>query len=172
MIHAARMLIVAGVVVSAAPGCGDQTLDGGKVEDYLRDHARVPQVIAEVDCPDGRDAREGDTFECTISLEGGGEETATLRQVDGDGGFRIVGYRQTKLPPDRAGLTIIPENVEAYIRGNADSPERILSVDCPASVPLAKGRSFECVVRYLDRTKALVEITQVDELGNVKIAGG
>src|SRR5688500_8461889 len=119
MVHAARMLIATGVVMSFGAGCGDEGIDPGKVEDYIREQARLPQVIEEVTCPDGLDAREGDTCDCAIVREGGGEEAATIRQLDADGSIQIVGHRQTKPPPDASNVRIIPENVEAYIRGNA-----------------------------------------------------
>ena len=166
------MLIVAGVVVSAAAGCGGETtLDDGKVEDYLLENARTPRAIETVDCPDGREAREGDTFECKVVLRNGAEEVARIRQEDDDGTFSVIGNRQTKLPADSSTLRIIPENVEDYIRANADEPDRILSVDCPPGVRLRKGATFECIVRYLGERSRLVEITQVDELGNIKITG-
>jgi Domain of unknown function (DUF4333) len=165
------MLIVAGVAMSAAAGCGDDTLDSGKVEDYLRDNARTPLAIDRIDCPDDVEATEGDTFECKVTLKTGAEEVTRIRQEDDDGTIRVVANQQTKLPPDTSAIRIIPENVEAYIRANARQPRRILSVDCPGGVKLREGATFECVVRYLDESVERVEITQVDELGNVKITG-
>jgi hypothetical protein len=164
------MLIATGVVVSLGAGCGDEQLDSGKAEDYVREQARIPDVIEDVTCPEDIDAQEGETFECRISLRDGAEEATRIRQLDDEGSIEIVGHRQTRLPRDTTNVKIIPENVEAYIRGNARDPERVLSVDCPADVPLQKGRTFSCVVRFLDRTTTRVKITQVDELGNVKLA--
>ena len=60
-------------------------------------------------------------------------------------------------------MQIIPENVEALIRGQAPQPERIVSVDCPAGVEIEKGATFKCVVRFDDGTQEKVTIVQLDD---------
>lgn len=165
------MLVACGALVLGLAGCGDKTIDGDEVEDFIREGARVPQVIESVECPDERDVEEGDTFECKIVAEDGSEEAVTVRQEDDDGTVAIVGNRQTRLPDDRKNLEILPENVESLIRGAAKDPEAILSVDCPSGVKVKENDRFRCVVRYRDRTEEVVEILQRDALGNVEIAG-
>jgi hypothetical protein len=147
------------------------TLDATRVEDYVREQSRVPQVIRDVICPEDRPFEKGDTFECRILIEDGSEEAIKIRQDDDDGTIVAAGNRQTRLPRDRSNLEILPENVEALIRGEAPQRRRIVSVDCPAGVELRKGATFECVVRFDDRSETIVEITQRDALGNVEITG-
>lgn len=172
MIHGARMLVATAVAVLLLAGCGESDkIDPDKVEDHIRDQSGTPQIIEDVVCPDDVKTKEGATFECTLVLTDGSEESVTIRQEDDEGTIVIAGNRQTKLPEDRTNLEILPENVEALIRGSAKAPERILSVDCPAGIRLELGRRFECVVRYTDKTEEIVEIVQRDKLGNVEIAG-
>lgn len=163
-----RMLIVAGVVVSAAAGCGDETIDEGKVEDFIRDHAPTPALIAAIECPDEEEVEEGARFECGVETARGGREVAAIRQT-GDGDFVWVGNRVERLP--RGQRYAVPENVEDYIRTQAEEPEKLVSVDCPPDVPLKKGTTFDCVARFVDGSATEVELEQVDRLGNVKLTG-
>lgn len=165
------MLVVSAVSVLALSGCGKEEIDDQKVEDFIRDEARVPAAIESVTCPEGRELEKGDTFDCKLVATDGSEEAVTIRQEDDDGNVTMVGNRQTKLPPDTENVEIVPENVEALIRGNAKDPDAVASVDCPAGIGLKKGRKFDCTVRYADKSEEIVEITQRDELGNVEISG-
>ena len=165
------MLVVSAVAALALGGCGENEIDAGKVEDFVRDNARVPQAIDSVTCPEGIEVEEGDTFDCKIVAKDGSEEAVSLLQEDDDGTVTITGNRQTKLPPQAEDVEIIPENVEALIRGAAEEPDKIVSVDCPSGIGLQEGRKFDCVVRYTTGSEEIVEIVQRDDLGNVEIAG-
>jgi hypothetical protein len=169
MIHGALMLIAAGVVVSALAGC-DDTVDDGRVEKFLLENAQAPALIESVDCPDDVEIDEGDTFVCEVHTKGGGLETVTLRQV-ADERVEPVAVKQVRLPRGRE-LRIIPENVESLIRGRAPQPERIVSIDCPPDVPIEKGATFKCTVRFVDDSEEKVTIVQRDDLGNIEIARG
>ena len=160
------MLIAAGVVVSALGGC-DETVDDGRLEEFLRENAQAPSLIESVECPDDGEVDEGDTFDCRVHTTGGGLETVTIRQI-GDERFERAATRQVRLPRGRP-LKIIPENAEAYIRAQAPEPERIVSIDCPPNVAIEKGRRFRCVVRFADGSKDRVTIVQRDALGNIAI---
>jgi hypothetical protein len=153
--------------VSALGGCSEK-VDNGEVEDFIRENAQAPALIESVDCPDDVEIDEGDTFECDVRTKGGGFEKVTMRQGE-DGDVELAGTRQVQLPDGR-DTEIIPENVEALIRGQAPEPERIVSVDCPAGIKLSAGARFDCVVRLDDGTKTKVPIFQRDALGNVQIS--
>lgn len=155
----------------ALGGCGQKEIDADKVERFILDETRVPDAVETVACPEGVEVEEGNTFDCKIVATNGSEEAVTIEQQDDEGTVAIVGNRQTKLPENTEDLTIIPENVEALIRGAAEDDVTIVSVDCPPDVPLEEGRSFECLVRFDDEREERVEITQRDELGNVEITG-
>ena len=163
------MLIATGVVVSLGAGCGDETLDEGKVEDFIRDHAPAPALIASVECPGDQEIEEGARFECGVETVRGGREVAAIRQI-GDGEFVWLGNRVERLP--RGQRHVVPENVEDYIRGQAEEPGEVVSVACPPDVRLRKGTRFECVARFLDGGREVVRLEQVDALGNVKLRRG
>ena len=161
------MLIGIGVVVSVLSGCAD-TVDDGRVEEFLRENAQAPALIESVDCPDDVEIDEGDTFECRVQTRNGGVEAVTLEQVEDDR-VQPVGFRQVRLPRGH-DLKIIPENVEALIRGQAPEPEEIVSIDCPPDVAIEEGLRFRCLVRFADGSEDRVTIVQRDDLGNVEIA--
>jgi len=152
--------------VSALAACGTETVDDEQVEDFLRENAQAPALIDSVDCPDDVEIDEGDTFDCEVNTKGGGLEVVTMRQVE-DEGVERESVRQVRLP--EGDVKIIPENVEALIRGQAADPERIVSVDCPAGIEIEKGRRFRCVVRFDDGSEQNVTIVQRDDVGNVEI---
>lgn len=153
--------------MSAVAACGTEKVDDAKVEDFLLENAQAPALIESIDCPDDVEIDEGATFECEVHTKGGGLEVVTMRQVEDE---RVVreSDRQVRLPEGQ-DLTIIPENVESLIRSQAQEPERIVSVDCPAGVELEKGATFRCTVRLDDGTQQKVTIVQRDDLGNVEI---
>ena len=162
------MLFVAGVVVLLGAGCGDETLDEGRVEDFIRDHAPAPALISAVECPEDQDVEDGARFECEVETSRGGREVAAVRQL-GDGDFVWLGNRVERLPSGQRH--VVPENVEDYIRGQANQPGELVSVDCPPDVRLKKGTTFECVARFLGGRATIVRVQQVDALGNVKLRG-
>ena len=159
------MLIAGGVVASALGGCSE-TLDDGKIEDFLLENAQAPALIESIECPSDVEVDEGETFECEVHTRGGGLEIVTLRQLD-DERVERVSDRQVRLP--EGDVEIIPENVESLIRSSASEPERIVSVDCPAGIDIEEGATFRCVVRYDDGSEQKVPIVQRDAVGNVEI---
>lgn len=160
------MLVVGGVVVSALAGCSEN-LDDEKVEDFLLENAQAPALIESIDCPSDIEVDEGSTFDCEVHTKGGGLEISTMRQVD-DERVELAGTKQVRLP-EGTDVKIIPENVEALIRGQAPEPEKVVSVDCPAGIDIEKGSTFRCLVRFADGTQTKVAIVQRDDLGNVQI---
>jgi hypothetical protein len=66
-------------------GACSKTLNMDEVESGIQDGLNEQlQVDAEVDCPDERDAEEGDTFECSANFDGE-DHTIRVEQQDGDG---------------------------------------------------------------------------------------
>lgn len=160
------MLIVAGVVVSLGAGCGDEQLDDARVEEFIRDHAPAPALISAIECPEDQDVEHGARFDCRVDTSRGGREVAAVRQL-GDGDFVWLGNRVERLP--RGQRHVVPENVEDYIRGQAEEPERLVSVACPPDVRLRKGTGFKCVARFVDGRREIVRVTQLDARGNVRL---
>ena len=66
-------------------GACSKVLDMDKVESSIKQGLNEQLgVDADVDCPDERDAKKGDTFQCSVSSDG---DTATVRveQKDDEG---------------------------------------------------------------------------------------
>ncbi len=68
----------------ALAGCGGTTIDGGELEDEIKeDTEREGLVIDGADCP-SPDAEAGDTFECTVTVKGE-DKQLEVRQENDDG---------------------------------------------------------------------------------------
>ena len=81
-----RLLAVAlaAVLSLVLAACGN-TLDLSDVEDTItKDAEAAGLTVEEVDCPDDIEAKEGDTFDCTVKADGE-ELPLTLTQKDDDG---------------------------------------------------------------------------------------
>ena len=75
-----RLALIAAVVVAA--GCGGTTIDGGELEDEIKDDAEAEGLIVDgVECP-SPDAEAGDTFECTVTVKGEDKPLEVTQQND------------------------------------------------------------------------------------------
>jgi hypothetical protein len=77
-----RLALIAAAVVAA--GCGGTTIDGGALEDEIKEDAASADealVIDDVDCP-SPDAETGDTFECTVTVKGEESQLEVVQQND------------------------------------------------------------------------------------------
>jgi Domain of unknown function (DUF4333) len=76
--------LVALVATLALAGCGGSTIDGGQLEDEIRDDAEAEGLIVDaVDCP-SPDVEAGNTFECTVTVKG--EDKALEVEQENDDG--------------------------------------------------------------------------------------
>lgn len=84
------IVLVALATVFAA-GCGGTVLDDVKTEETLEQSLRRTGLkVTAVDCPSGVEVEKGNTFECTLSLAGGEEQTTTLEIVNEDADVRRI----------------------------------------------------------------------------------
>jgi len=76
----------------AAAGCGGTVIDDGKTEGAIEDNLRksLGKNVKSVDCPSGVEVEPGTSFECTVHLAGGKEETATLKVRNEDADVELV----------------------------------------------------------------------------------
>lgn len=94
-----------GVLVLAASGCGDTTIDDVKTEETLKVSLErsLHEKIKGVDCPSGVKVEAGKSFTCTVDLPKGEEATATLKIRNSDADVDVVDLRANKAPaPDGA----------------------------------------------------------------------
>ena len=81
-----------------AAGCGEAVIDDAKTEAAIEENLRksVGQQVSSVECPSGVEVKAGKTFDCTVSLAGGKEETATLRIINSDADVEVTNLKSDK----------------------------------------------------------------------------
>lgn len=94
MSHSLRVaaLTVAIAIAALVAGCGGTVLDDEKTEDAIAASLESDQgmKVSSVDCPSGVDIDPGASFECTVSLRGGNEQTATLKIKNEDADVELI----------------------------------------------------------------------------------
>jgi hypothetical protein len=95
----AGVLGVAAVLALAAAGCGTKTIDQSSEVDLVNKQLASDKLKAEsVDCPDDVEAKEGETFQCDVTLTNGntGTYTITVEKVSGDNAsLRVTDAKNT-----------------------------------------------------------------------------
>jgi len=71
-------LLVAAVLVA---GCGETIIDSQKTEEQLEANLShsLNEKISSVDCPSNQKVEKGATFNCSVKLQKGQEQTVTLK---------------------------------------------------------------------------------------------
>jgi Domain of unknown function (DUF4333) len=74
-------------------GCGGKVIDTSKIEDTLQHNLETErkEKVSSVDCPSEQKVEPKATFDCTITLENGKTETATLEIRNEEADVSIVG---------------------------------------------------------------------------------
>jgi NAD(P)H-hydrate repair Nnr-like enzyme with NAD(P)H-hydrate epimerase domain len=86
------------IVVFVAVGCGETVIDSAKTEAAIEQNLEnsVGQKINSVDCPSGVEVKAGTTFDCTVSMAGGKQETATLKIINSDADVEVTDLKANK----------------------------------------------------------------------------
>lgn len=129
------------LLTACSSSSGIETLDDedleAKIKKILND-AEIP--VTTVECPAGREAQKGSTFECTAEDAGGRPVEVAVTQTDDDGNLLV----ETK--------TIYAPIVEREIDGGNAS-----EASCPDGVPLVDGSGeIECTATVGGRGVTLV----------------
>jgi Domain of unknown function (DUF4333) len=92
---ALAMLALAALLVV---GCGDTVIDDTKTEGALEQNleSSLNKKVSSVDCPSGVEVEAGASFDCTVTLTGGKEETASLKIVNEDADVEVTGLQPAK----------------------------------------------------------------------------
>lgn len=79
-------------------GCGETVIDSAKTEAAIEENLQksVGQKVSSVECPSDVEVKAGKTFDCSVSLAGGKQETATLKILNSDADVEV-----TDLKPDK-----------------------------------------------------------------------
>lgn len=85
-------------VAFLAQGCGETVIDDAKTEAAIEDNLQksVGQKVSSVDCPSGVEVEAGKSFDCSVELADGKQETATLKILNEDADVEV-----TDLQPDK-----------------------------------------------------------------------
>jgi NAD(P)H-hydrate repair Nnr-like enzyme with NAD(P)H-hydrate epimerase domain len=86
------------IAVFVAGGCGETVIDSAKTEAAIEQNLEnsVGQKINSVDCPSGVEVKAGTTFDCTVSVAGGKQETATLKIINSDADVEVTNLKANK----------------------------------------------------------------------------
>ena len=95
-----RRLIAVPFVIAAAfalTACGTKTIDAGSLEDdiqtQLADAAKVKPDTVKVSCPEDKEAKKGNTFDCTITTNDGSKGTMTVKLTNDEGGYTATAFK-------------------------------------------------------------------------------
>ncbi len=85
-------LIAAAVLVT---GCGDTVIDATKTEEALEANLSksLEEKVLAVDCPSDQKVEKGATFSCSVKLEKGEEQTATLKILNENADVSVINLR-------------------------------------------------------------------------------
>jgi hypothetical protein len=157
------LAVVFALASPALAGCKSQ-IDQDKVQALVKSVCEEKKVkVKSVTCPAGREAKEGDEFDCTGELEDGSKFSAKIKQTDAKGSVLA---------------TIVGRFVNLKELGDAMEKSAGPGADVKCSdktILLRKGDSFTCEIVVGD-TKGSVTFTAKDDEANVdkkiEVAGG
>ena len=149
-------------------GC-TRTINMGAVREAVKDGLakQLGVNVASVSCPDSREAKAGDVFECTATTGGGGKFTISVRQGDDKGN---VNWEVAK----SEGILDLRKLETAIQSGLKQQTGLDATVDCGGRYRDTEvGQSFDCKARAGNET-GTVAVTMTDREGNVnwKLAAG
>jgi NAD(P)H-hydrate repair Nnr-like enzyme with NAD(P)H-hydrate epimerase domain len=69
-----------------AVGCGGVNLDASKEQDQLQEYVENVKrtKVSSVDCPSGVEVKAGNTFKCSVALQGGEQGTVSVKITNSD----------------------------------------------------------------------------------------
>jgi hypothetical protein len=86
------------VAAFVAAGCGETVIDAAKTEAAIEQNLEdsVGKKVSSVDCPSDIEVEPDASFDCTVSLAGGKEETATLKIINEDADVEVTDLKPNK----------------------------------------------------------------------------
>jgi hypothetical protein len=78
-----------------AAGCGETVLDSAKMEDQLKASlsSSLGEKVTSVDCPSGVKVEKGTTFECSVKVQKGAEQVATIEIRNQNADTSVINLR-------------------------------------------------------------------------------
>jgi len=93
-----NLAALAFVSAMALSGCGGTEIDASKTEAFIRENVAGPPPRS-VDCPDGVEAKKGETFDCRLTYEHGVPPATLTVHVENDDGKVRFGPGDFKFRP-------------------------------------------------------------------------
>lgn len=89
-----RFGVPAALILAAllAAGCGETVIDDAKTEAAIEDNLSksLGKKVSSVECPSGVEVKAGENFDCTVTLSGGKQETASLKILNEDADVEVT----------------------------------------------------------------------------------
>lgn len=97
--RAVALAALAAVLAAASlAACGGTVIDDVKAEEAIEQNLKTSanKDVTAVECPSGVEVEVNATFECTVSLAGGKEETATMKILNEDADIALTNLKADK----------------------------------------------------------------------------
>jgi hypothetical protein len=91
-------VLVALLILVFLAGCGETVIDDVKTEDAIEQNLKssAGKKVTGVECPSGVEIETDATFDCTVTLAGGKEETATMKILNEDADIELANLKAGK----------------------------------------------------------------------------
>ena len=165
----ATTLFVCLAATLAVTGC-TRRLDMEKLKTVLKDGftAQTGVALKEVSCPESREIKAGDSFDCKATTAGGATATLKVSQSDDQGNVKW----EVSASEGVLDLAKLASTIQAGLKEQAGVEAQ---VDCGGQFREAEaGKSFDCKATDASGGAHGVTVTVKDKAGNVdwKLAGG
>jgi Domain of unknown function (DUF4333) len=137
------MRLLAAFLLSTAvlAGCGSddtKTVDTAGIEQQIGSQLSGPTVrISSVSCPGDVEKQKGDTFDCSVKIEGGGSATVVVTQVNGVNQYTSAFKPGTLKIPGSAVEPVVQKDLEA------DGVD-VTGVSCPQTIIVKENSPVTC----------------------------
>lgn len=160
--HRALHRAIAALAMAALAACTSMlNMDEAKTA-ITAGIAEQTGLTVEVTCPDEREIKAGDVFECTATPALGGQLTVQVTQDDDQGNITWSVTQTT-------GLLDLQKVVAAVHDGIMQQLTVDATIDCGAGQYRAAvaGETFTCTATTADGQSALVDVEVLDTDGNI-----
>jgi NAD(P)H-hydrate repair Nnr-like enzyme with NAD(P)H-hydrate epimerase domain len=90
-----RISLIALLGAAVVAGCGDTVIDDDKTEGAIEQNleSAAKKKVSSVDCPSDVDVEKGAKFSCTVNLDNGKTEKASLKILNDDADIELTGLK-------------------------------------------------------------------------------
>jgi len=91
-------LVALALAAFLVAGCGETVIDDAKTEGAIEQNleSSLGKKVSSVECPSDVEVEAGASFDCTVTLTGGKEETASLKILNEDADVEVTGLQPAK----------------------------------------------------------------------------